>query len=108
MITRITTMMLLGLVLVQGCKSGDEKAEGAGAARSAGLEMASDSAICQKAMKCCEKRVELEKGKATIEDINLMCSGVALAKTDAECDQFRQGWVAAAEASGKTVPAECK
>ena len=75
---------------------------------SEGLVMTSNSAACKKAMACCEQRVKIEKGSSKIEDINLMCSGVALASTDAECDQFRQGYVASFESAGKTVPAECK
>ena len=92
-------LIVAALALV-ACKS-DKKSEG-------GLEMKSSSAACKKAMTCCEQYVKIEKGGTKAEDVNLMCSGVALAGTDAECDQFRQGYVATLEAGSKTVPAECK
>jgi hypothetical protein len=95
---------VVALALAGGCKSsGDQDS-----AEPAGLMMSSDSAVCKQAMACCEKRVELEKGATTIEDINLMCSGVALAETDEDCEQFRQGYAASIEAAGKELPAECK
>jgi hypothetical protein len=64
--------------------------------------------VCKKALTCCEKRVELEKGAASIEDINLSCSGVAMAETDEQCEEFRQGYAASIEASGRDLPPECK
>lgn len=89
----------VAVLALVGCKS---------ESKSSGLEMTSSSAVCKKAMACCEQYVKIEKGGTKSEDINLMCSGVALAATDAECDQFRQGYVATLEAGSKTVPAECK
>ena len=92
-------MLLLCVLAFAACsKKADEPA----------LEMTSSSAVCKKAMTCCERYVKVEKGASSLEDINLMCSGVALATTDAECDQFRQGYIATLEGGGKTVPAECK
>lgn len=98
------TVLLIALAMGVGCKSSDDAASGEGA----GLHMSSDSAVCKKAMTCCEKMVELEKGKAAIEDINLSCSGVALAETDEQCEQFRQGYAAALQADGKALPSECE
>lgn len=98
--------LLLTLLWVAACKSADKAPAGGGGG--GGLEMSSSSAACKKAMTCCEKMVEVQKGKASPEDVNLSCSGVAIAKTDAECDQFRQGYAASLESGGKAVPAECK
>lgn len=100
----VRTILIAGALALVACKSkSDDKATGGSK-----LEMKSNSAVCKKAMTCCELYVKVEKGASTPEDINLMCSGVALAATDAECDQFRQGYVATLESGGKTVPAECK
>lgn len=92
-------MMLCVLALAACSKKADEPA---------GLEMKSSSAVCKKAMTCCEQYVKIEKGASKLEDINLMCSGVALAATDAECEQFREGYVSTLESGGKPIPAECK
>ena len=59
-------------------------------------------------MSCCVELVKLKKGGTSPEDVNLMCSGVALVKTDAECDQFRQGYAASFESAEKPVPDTCK
>lgn len=101
---RITLVFVFAVALAAGCKSSDD----AGGDDERGLAMSSDSAACKQAMACCEKRVELEKGEATPEDINLSCSGVAMAKTDELCEEFKQGYVVALEAAGKELPAECK
>lgn len=73
-----------------------------------GLIMSSSSATCKAAMKCCEALVRDEKPSAGIEDLNLSCSGVALAKTDEACGQFQAGYVATFESRNKEVPADCK
>lgn len=93
-------LFLVATLALVGCKS--DKRE------SRGLEMSSSSAACKKAMTCCELRVKAQKGTATIEDLNISCSGVALAKTDAECSQFRDGYAAVFTEKGLEVPAECK
>ncbi|MBA3397823.1 MAG: hypothetical protein H0T89_34685 [Deltaproteobacteria bacterium] len=91
------SFLLLALLTVAACKSSDKEAP-------AGLAMSSSSAACKKAMKCCELYAKLE----TPSDLNLKCSGVALAKTDADCDLFRQGHASAFESKGTAVPADCK
>lgn len=91
------TLVLLALLTVAACKSAEKAAP-------AGLEMSSSSPACKKAMKCCELYAKLE----TPSDLNLKCAGVALAKTDAECDLFRQGHAAAFESKSTAVPADCK
>lgn len=97
-------VLVVGLALGVGCKSSDD----AGGDEGPALHMSSDSEVCKKAMACCEKQVELEKGTASPEDINLSCSGVALAETDEDCEAFRKGYVASLEAAGKELPAECQ
>ncbi|MEM9696021.1 MAG: hypothetical protein AAGA56_25990 [Myxococcota bacterium] len=90
-------------------KKGDEKDDAkSGNEPSSRLAMSSESDVCKKAMKCCEERVKLETGGTKSEDINLKCSGVAMAKTDDECKQFAKGYAMSLEAGGKTVPASCK
>ncbi len=91
------SLVLLAMLTVIACKSSEKAAP-------AGLEMASSSAACKKAMKCCERYAKLE----TPSDLNLKCSGVALAKTDADCELFRQGHAAAFESKNAAVPADCK
>ncbi len=73
-----------------------------------GLLMSSESAACKQAMKCCEAMVRDEKPAAGIEDMNISCSGVALATTDDECGQFKAGYVAVFESREKALPADCK
>lgn len=97
-------VLVVALALGVGCKSSDEAAGDKGR----GLHMSSDSEVCKKAMACCEKQVELEKGTASIEDINLSCSGVALAETDEDCEAFRKGYASALTAAGKELPVECQ
>lgn len=89
------TLATLSLV---GCKSGKKEP---------GLEMASSSAVCKKAMSCCEAYAKDGKDTVSPEDLNLKCSGVALAKTDGECDLFRQGYADSLTAKGTALPAEC-
>ena len=91
-------LLIVALVVITGCGKGDEPS----------LHMTNSSAKCKQAMACCEQRVKTDKGKVTADDLNLMCSGVALAKTDEECDQFRAGYVAAFESKSVPVPAACK
>jgi len=102
------TMASLFLVsfLAVGCKSDDKK--GGDDLMPDGLMMSSDSAACKQAMKCCEAMVRDEKPAAGIEDMNISCSGVALATTDDECGQFKDGYVAAFTYQEKETPADCK
>lgn len=94
-------LFLVATLALVGCKS-DKPAGGSG------LAMSSSSAACKKAMTCCELSVKAQKGTATPEDINLSCSGVALAKTDADCNLFRDGYVGVFTAKELEIPAECK
>ena len=96
------------MLLSIGCKSDTKGAGESGGDEERGLMMSSDSAVCKKAMSCCVALVKSEKGKASPEDVNLKCSGVALADTDDMCTQFHKGYVMALESSDKAVPAECK
>ena len=104
----IVVALVLFLSTFGACKSEGEKSGDSEAKESRGLYMSSDSAICKKSMQCCEARVKVEKGKVTPEDLNLMCSGVALAKTDKDCQAFMDGYVAVFELDKVDVPAECK
>ena len=72
------------------------------------LDMSSDSAVCKKAMDCCKERVKLKTGSLKADDLNLMCSGVALATTDKNCNLFKEGYVLAFTAKKAEVPAVCK
>jgi hypothetical protein len=71
------------------------------------LLMSSETAACKQAMKCCEAMVKDEKPTAGIEDMNMSCSGVALATTDEECGQFKAGYVAVLESREKAISADC-
>jgi len=102
----VLSLAVLGACKSEGSKGGDESA--AKGDDSPALEMSSDSATCKKAMKCCVAVVKAEKGKAKIEDINLKCSGVALASSDDECSQFQKGYAMTFESKEQPVPAECK
>ncbi len=121
---RIALVAAMSLLAFAACDAKDTKAGGGDTAKSGaskskssaskksedkpGLHMKSDSAVCKKAMKCCEERVKVETGGSKPEDINLKCSGVAMASTDDECKQFAKGYAMGLEAGGKTVPASCK
>jgi hypothetical protein len=72
------------------------------------LILSNDTPACRTALECCEAMVELEKGEATPEDINLSCSGVGMAADDKTCGDFQKGYVMAIEGSGKPVPDACK
>jgi hypothetical protein len=98
-------MIVLGVVLAVGCKSSGE--EGSAGERE-GLMMSSDSAACKKAMSCCEKMVEIVDGSTDMRDINLACSGVAMATEDEECDQFREGYAYSVRSKEKELPSECE
>jgi len=99
---KLASLALLVATALVGCK--DKGAAPAGE----GLEMTSHSATCTKAMQCCVEMVKLDKGKATPEDINLSCSGVALAKDDAGCQEFAKGYAAAISEKEKPLPTACK
>lgn len=101
----LTFVCALLVASLPGCKSSDKKA---GESEAPGLSMSSNSAACKKAMACCAIYAKNDKGTATPEDLNLKCSGVAMAKSDTECDQFRQGYAASFDAKGTPAPAECK
>lgn len=100
----------LTLFALAACGSGDaSKAKGGDSAKERpGLQLSNDTPGCRKALECCEKMVEIDKGKATPEDINLSCSGVALAADDKTCDDFKKGYAMAVESKGKPVPDSCK
>lgn len=72
------------------------------------LMLSNDTPECRKALECCEAMVAAEKGKTTPEDINLSCSGVGMADSDATCEEFKKGYAMSIEASGKPVPDDCK
>ena len=50
----------------------------------------------------------METGGTKLEDINLKCSGVAMASTDDECKEFAKGYAYAFESKKKDVPDSCK
>lgn len=103
---------LTSFVLVAGCGSDDKpKAEGDAKAKPEArpsLRLSNDTPACQKALECCEKMVEIDKGKTTPEDINLSCSGVGMAADDKTCDDFKKGYAMGIESKGKPVPDSCK
>ncbi len=70
--------------------------------------MSSNSAACQQAMKCCGAMVRDEEPTVSIDEMKMSCSGVALAKTDEECDQFKADYVAMIESRQNEAPAVCK
>ena len=69
--------------------------------------MTHDSPACRKALACCEAKVAVENPMAKAEDYNGACSGPALAASDADCDQFRKGYVDEVTAAKKSVPGAC-
>ena len=99
----LTAALLLALScgLGFGCGSKDKDA-------GPSLDMTSDSAVCKKAMACCKERVKLETGGLKADDLNLKCSGVALADTDEACTQFMQGYAMSFTEKKAEVPAVCK
>ncbi len=96
----------LSLFTVLGCGSGDKPKPASDKGPS--LMLRNDTPACQKALECCGKMVELDKGTATPEDINLSCSGVGLAADDKTCDDFKKGYAMAIESKEKPVPESCK
>ncbi len=113
--------MLLALSLVASagaCKDKDAASGGKGSAtakaRAPGSlpwepdSMAHDSPACRKALTCCEAKIAVENPLAKAEDYNGGCSGVALAASDADCEQFRKGYIDALNAEKKSVPGGCE
>ncbi|MBT8496208.1 MAG: hypothetical protein KJO07_24395 [Deltaproteobacteria bacterium] len=100
-------ILLFGIFLAVACKGESKDGDSAkDEGSSPGLEMSSDSAACKQAMDCCKEMVKVTEGKLTPENVNLKCSGVALAESDDDCNQFKKGYAAALE--GKEAPAVCK
>jgi hypothetical protein len=110
MIIRIATAVLLTALCFPGCK--DSSSEGSGDDTAAddkpSLMLSNDTEVCQKALRCCEEMIRARKGGTTPEDINLSCSGVGMAKTDDECQEFAKGYAAAIESVGAKLPPDCK
>lgn len=103
---------LSALLMAPACDN-DKKDDKASSDKAAGdkpsLMLANDTPACKAALKCCEAMVAADKGgEAKPEDINLSCSGVGMADSDDNCEQFKQGYAAALEAKGADVPADCK
>ncbi len=69
-----------------------------------GLEMKSESAVCKRAMRCCEARVSARKPG----ELKRLCSGVAQATEDRVCEAFHQGYVASFELKKQPVPTICR
>lgn len=112
--------MLLALSLLAAagaCKNKDsasaEKGSAAAAPRKAGIlpwepeSMTHDSPACRKALTCCEAKIAVENPLAKAEDYNGGCSGVAVAASDADCEQFRKGYIDELNAEKKPVPGGC-
>jgi len=103
--------LMLSLTALGGCGSDEAKTDTKGDAKAKerpGLKLSNDTPACQQALACCEAMVELDKGKATPEDINLSCSGVGMAADDKTCGDFKTGYSMAIESKGKPVPESCK
>ncbi len=112
--------MLLALSLLAAlgaCKDKDSASggkPGAAAPRAPGSlpwepdSMAHDSPACRKALTCCEAKIAVENPLAKAADYNGGCSGVALAASDADCEQFRKGYIDALTAEKKSVPGGCE
>lgn len=103
----LIAVFTLSSIIAAGCGS-DGNSKPASDAKGPGLMLSHDSPGCRKALECCEKMVELDKGKATPEDINLSCSGVGLAADDKSCDDFKKGYAMSIESKSKPVPDSCK
>lgn len=109
--TRLLTALpiLAALVLAPACDKKDEaKSDGKSEDKKPSLMLSNDTPACRQALECCEKMVEIDKGKATPDDINLSCSGVGLANDDNTCGDFKKGYAMAIEAKGQPVPDACK
>jgi hypothetical protein len=104
--------ILAALMFAPACdKKDDAKSDGKDGAKKEdkpSLMLSNDTPACRQALECCEKMVELDKGKATPEDINLSCSGVGMAGDDQTCGDFKKGYAIGIEAKGQTVPDACK
>lgn len=103
----IAVFVVSSIVVAVGCGS-DGKSKAASEDKGSGLMLSNDTPLCRKALECCEKMVELDKGKASPEDINLSCSGVGMAADDKGCDDFKKGYAMSIEGKGKPVPDSCK
>ncbi|NJK32841.1 MAG: hypothetical protein HC927_10775 [Deltaproteobacteria bacterium] len=108
----IATLSFLTLLATTACGSEDksktDKADKAKDEAKPSLNLQNDTPACRKALECCEKMVEIDKGKATPEDINLSCSGVGMAGDDKTCDDFKKGYAMSIEGKGQPVPDSCK
>ncbi|MFO7562321.1 MAG: hypothetical protein R6X02_06730 [Enhygromyxa sp.] len=104
--------LLAALVFAPACDKKDEAKSDAKSDEAKkdkpSLMLSNDTPACQQALACCEKMVEIDKGEATPEDINLSCSGVGMAGDDKTCGDFKKGYAMAIEAKGQAVPDACK
>jgi hypothetical protein len=101
--------ILAALVLAPACdKKDDAKSDEAKKEDKPSLMLTNDTPACRQALVCCEKMVELDKGSASPEDINLSCSGVGIAADDDMCEDFKKGYAMAIEAKSQELPDACK
>jgi|GEM_PF-2546955 len=118
---RLLALSLVGsLAFASGCDSKKE-ADGAKAEKAdkkdgdkaekkdkPALMLSNDTEVCRKALECCVESVKVENdGKAEPDQINLSCSGVAMASDDDTCKQFADGYKYTFEKAKAEVPAVC-